>query len=218
MSHQETNENTPLDEELETTSNGLIISNSAKVILSIFSLMVMLGCVYLVYRYIEAPEVSASPQELGVSSVFLFFTTLLILIWIPWEKLGLKITKIGGIEFKEIVAEQASENAEEFGYLENRIEFLEQKVHAMNQLDQVVESFRNPELKNLLLKFLTKYKKWSFSPSRIITWGAQQQGFSDFSKYEHRRVKSELQSMLTENLVETRLSKQGNTLYRVAKA
>ncbi len=96
------------------------------------------------------------------------------------------------------MAEQASENAEEFGYFENRIEFLEQKVHSMNEIDQLMESFHNPDLKNLLLKFLTKYKKWSFSPSRIIAWGAQQQGFSALSNYEHRRVKSELQSMLTD--------------------
>ncbi|MBY8115122.1 hypothetical protein KW542_21405 [Vibrio fluvialis] len=217
MSHQESNESFPFDEELETTSNGLIISQCAKVLLSAFSVLVMSGCVYLVYRYAEAPETFASPKELGVSSVFLFFTSLLILIWVPWEKLGLKVTKIGGIEFKEIVAGQASENAEEFGYLENRIEFLEQKVHSMNEIDQFMESFHNPDLRNLLLEFLTKYKKWSFSPSRIITWGSQQQGFSTLSSYEHRRVRSELQSMLTENLVETRLSKKGNTLYRIAK-
>ncbi|WP_415883804.1 hypothetical protein ACMXYN_04645 [Neptuniibacter sp. PT8_73] len=218
MSHQESNESIPLDEELGSSSNGLIISKSIKAFLTVFSILVMSGCVYLVYRYTEAPETFASPKELGVSSVFLFFTTLLILIWIPWEKLGLKITKIGGIEFKEIVAEQASENAEEFGYFENRIEFLEQKVHSMNEVDQLMESFHNPELKNLLLDFLTKYQKWSFSPSRIVAWGAQQQGFSALSNYEHRRVKSALQTMLTENLVETRLSKKGNTLYRIAKS
>ena len=151
-----------------------------------------------------------------ISLLLNFFVTSLTLIWIPWDKLGFRITKIGGIEFKEIVSEQASENAEEFSYLEDRIEYLEVKLHSMDEMAQFHESFERPELRDLLLEFLTKYKKWSFSPSRIKSWGTQQQGFSKLSSFEHRAIRSTLQSMVAENLLETRLSKKGNTLFRAA--
>jgi hypothetical protein len=76
-------------------------------------------------------------------------------------------------------------------------------------------SFSEPELRNLLLEFLTKYKEWSFSPSRIRAWGSKQQGFSALSKFEHPFIRGTLQKMVSENILETRISKKGNTLYRV---
>ncbi|MEH6548282.1 MAG: hypothetical protein V7701_17735 [Sneathiella sp.] len=217
MSHQETNYVTPEDEELGTSTSAFAMSVRLKVCLTSISASIILGCISLVCLYITNQVKYPAPKELGLSGVFLFFTTVLILIWIPWDKLGLRITKIGGIEFKEIVAEQASENAEEFSYLQDRIEYLEGKLHSMDELAVFHEKFEGPELRNLLLEFLDNYKIWSFSPSRIMSWGAQQQGFSALSSYEHRRIRSTLQSMVAETLLETRVSKKGNTLYRIAK-
>ncbi|MBA6357499.1 MULTISPECIES: hypothetical protein [unclassified Colwellia] len=216
MSHQESNFVEPQDEELGSSTSIFSISTPMKLFLSFISLSVIIGCISFVLFYISDPKSYPSPKELGLSGVFLFFVTSLILIWIPWDKLGLRITKIGGIEFKEIVAEQASENAEEFSYLEERIEYLETKLHSMDDLAQFHESFERPELRDLLLEFLTKYNKWSFSPSRIKSWGTRQQGFSKLSSFEHRLIRSTLQSMVAENLLETRISNKGNTLYRVS--
>ena len=216
MSHHEANFIEPEDEELESSTNTFSISTKMKLFLSFIALLVIFSCISLVYLYIGDTKNYPAPKELGLSGVFLFFVTLLILIWIPWDKLGLRITKIGGIEFKEIVAGQASENAEEFSYLEDRIEYLETKLHSMDSLAQFHETFERPEVRELLLEFLTKYKQWSFSPSRIKSWGAHQQGFAKLSSYEHRLIRSTLQSLVADNLLETRLSKKGNTLYRIS--
>ena len=83
---------------------------------------------------------------------------------------------------------------------------------------EFTESFQEPQLRELLTQFLTKYKKWAFSPSRIRAWGSQQQGFSGFSAYEYPFVRSTLQKMVSENILETRVSKKGNTLYRIPLA
>src|SRR5690606_34550475 len=100
-------------------------------------------------------------------------------------------------------------------YLQERIETLEVKVRSLHGIADLVESFEEPKLRELLLGFLTKYKQWSFSPSRIRAWGSQQQGFSELAKYEHPFVRSTLQKMVADGLLETRVSKKGNTLYRI---
>ena len=136
-------------------------------------------------------------------------------MWIPWSRLGIRITKIGGVEFKDIVQEQASEHAEDQSYLEDRIEFLEAHIRKVEDVSVFTENFQEPELRKQLLTFLTKYNEWAFSPSRIRAWGSQQQGYSAFANYEHPLIRSTLQKMVSENIIETRISKRGNTLYRI---
>jgi len=82
----------------------------------------------------------------------------------------------------------------------------------------ITEHLKEPELRDLLTKFLTTYNKWAFSPSRIKAWGVQQQGFSKLSEYDHPFIRATLQKMVSENTLETRISKKGNTLFRIPKA
>ncbi len=215
MSHQQVNFEQP-EEELDSTSSIFEIPGVLKLAVTLFSLAIITICICLTYQYIGAPKQYASPKDLGLSSIFLFSIVALFVVWIPWDKMGIRISKIGGIEFKEIVQEQASEHAEELGYLEDRIESLEAHIRNHDGITEFTESFQEPQLRELLIKFLTKYNKWAFSPSRIKAWGSQQQGFSGLSSYEHPFIRSTLQKMVSEKLLETRISKKGNTLYRIA--
>jgi hypothetical protein len=214
MSHQENNYEKP-EEELESASSNFDIPDWLRWAVSIISIVLIFFCSIYAYKYLGHPNDYASPEDLGLSSLFLFSITALFLVWIPWSRLGIRISKIGGIEFKEIVQEQASEHAEELSYLEDRIESLEVQIRKVDDTSGLTESFQEPELRKQLLKFLIKYKEWAFSPSRIRAWGSQQQGFSAFSNYEHPFIRSTLQKMVSENVIETRISKKGNTLYRV---
>jgi len=215
MRHQEINYEKP-EEELESTSSPFEIPTSVKVGISFISLLLIGICIYLVSKYLCAPKIFASPKDLGLTSILLFSLTALIVVWVPWQRLGIRITKIGGIEFEKVVAEQASEHAEEISYLQDRIEIIEAGLRRTDEVAEITEHFKEPDLRKLLIQFLTKYSDWAFSPSRIRAWGAQQQGFSALSGYEHQFIRSTLQKMVSENMLETRISKKGNTLYRIS--
>ncbi|CAH7008188.1 conserved hypothetical protein [Vibrio chagasii] len=214
MGHQEERFDCPEDE-IESISSGLKIPFGLRICVSTVSLLLISFCVYYTWMYIESPKVFASPKELSIGGIFIFSITALFVVWIPWGELGIRITKIGSVEFKDIVQGQASEHAEELSYLAIRIEFLEQKVKESDELACLFDPARETTLRPILLEFLTKYKKWAFSPSRIRVWGAKQQGFSSLSNYEHPLIRSTLQKLVSEGLLETRVSKKGNTLYRV---
>jgi hypothetical protein len=214
MNHQEINYEKP-EEELDSSSSSFELPGWLKCVMTLVCVVLIIFTAVYTWKYLGAPKELASPKELGLSGIFLFSVSSLFLVWVPWSKLGIRISKIGGIEFKEIVQEQASEHAEDLSYLEDRIEVLEARVRKSDEMVGIVENFKEPELRSLLLEFLSKYKEWAFSPSRIRAWGSKQQGFSELSSYEHPFIRSTLQKMVSENSLETRISKKGNTLYRV---
>lgn len=216
MSHQEKNYEEPEEEMLPTTT-PFTIPLHIRCGVGAVSIILIAVCIFLVSKYIGAPTTYASPKDLGLTSVFLFSITILIVVWIPWSRLGVRITKIGGIEFEKIVTQQASEHAEEISYLEDRIEVLEGHVRKSNGMIELEEHFAEPKVRELLLEFLLKYSRWSFSPSRIRAWGSQQQGFSALGEYEHQQIRTVLQKMVSENELETKISNKGNTLYRIAR-
>jgi len=213
MSHQEENFETPEDE-VGVISKGFEIPRWVQIVISVISLILIAVCVMCFWKYLKAPQDFASPKDLGLSGIFIFSISALSIVWVPWSKLGVRITKIGGVEFTEIVQGQASEHAEELGYLEDRIEYLEAKVKESDELAVLMDPPREVVLKELLLKFLQQYSQWAFSPSRIRVWGSKQQGFSSLASYEHPLIRSSLQKLVSEGKLETRVSKKGNTLYR----
>ena len=216
MENKQTNYENP-EEELELPLSPFEIPGTVKIGVTVAAALLVCVCVYLVSKYLYSPKTFASPKDLSLTSIFLFSISALVVVWVPWHRLGVRITKIGGIEFKDIVEEQASEHAEEISDLQDRIEVLEAKVRKSDGMAEITEYFAEPELRKLLLKFLTEYDSWAFSPSRIRAWGAQQDGFSELSNYERQFLRSTLQKMVSENILETRISKKGNTLYRVIK-
>ena len=213
MSHQEQNFEKPEDE-MGAISTRFDIPKSLQILVSIFSISVSIVCAICFWKHLEAPQSFPSPRELELNGIFIFSTSVLLVVWVPWSKLGIRISKIGGVEFKDIVQGQASEHVEELSYLEDRIEYLEAKVKANDEFS-VFDPQREIILRKLLLEFLQKYSEWAFSPSRIRVWGSKQQGFSSLSKYEHPLVRSTLQKLVSEGQLETRVSKKGNTLYRI---
>ena len=69
-------------------------------------------------------------------------------MWIPWSKLRIRITKIGGVEFKDILQEQASEYLEVQSYLADPIEFLEAHIRKVEDMSVFTESSRSQSYEN----------------------------------------------------------------------
>ena len=97
-----------------------------RVVICIICLAIILGCLVLIWRYIVNPQ-SASPKEIGAPTLLISSLAFLIIILVPWGKIGLRIKKIGAIEFEQIVLTQKREQAEAIDTLLDRIEKLEQQ-------------------------------------------------------------------------------------------
>jgi hypothetical protein len=87
--------------------------------------------------------------------------------------------------------------------------------HQQNNFEQLEEELDSIS-SNLKILSLLKLVISFFSPSIIKCWSFQQKGFSGQSAYEHSFMRSILQKMVSENLLEMRISNKGNTLYRIA--
>ena len=93
-----------------------------RVAFSVLAVGVLVMCAILIFAYIKDPQNVASPKDLQLSTVILASLAILFLALVPWHKLGLRIRKVGAIEFETVVNAQAREHAEEFAELRARIE------------------------------------------------------------------------------------------------
>jgi hypothetical protein len=175
-------------------------------------------CLLLYVAYVKDPAHAASPGELGLSGLLIFCVTALAIIHIPWHELGYRITKVGAVEFEQALNAQVAERAEEIGYLEERIAVLESALEKKSiQGSEMFRQMYAPQLRKLLLDFLSTNDRVSFSPSRIKEWGSTQQGFESLKNFEVGFIRHILGKMVAERVLETVISKKGNTLYRIAE-
>lgn len=174
---------------------------------------------YAIINYIFGGASTKGPNQIGASGLIIFSLSSLAIVWIPWRELG--ISKIGGLEFRDIVEGQASEHAEEIAYLQERIEILESQISGVESgslaIKETTDFVQDDKLDELLLDFLGKHARWSFSPSRILAWGSNREGFESLSKYNKYEIRYELQKLVMQNKLVTRVSQKGNTLYTVPK-
>ena len=73
-------------------------------VLALSAIAVLGAAIALMWAYIQDPENSASPQALQLGNLVLGAFAVLILALVPWHKLGLRIRKIGAIEFDRVVS------------------------------------------------------------------------------------------------------------------
>jgi hypothetical protein len=186
-----------------------------RVSVSILLGIILLSCL-LIYGLAIFGCTSLEPSKLGLSNLIIFCILGLCAFLIPWHDYGLKLRKFGPFEFEQILTTQAKEHANEVGELRDRIKLLEERpnVDRATSIQSSPLQTGNNKLHTLLLKFLEYYSVWAFSPSRIVSWGADQKGYEALGDYKSNVVRRELQGMVADGYIETRISKKGNTLYR----
>jgi len=187
-----------------------------QVAIGLSAIVVLCTSVFLMWKYIEDPKTYASPKELQLSNLLIFSLSVLLFILVPWGKLGIRIRKIGSVEFDRVVSGQAKEHAEEFAELHARIKELEGKVRGMNEVEAITVSIVTQDLRPLILKFLNDFQPNAYSPLRINKWGARQPGFEKLAGYSQGSIRTVLQGLVAEGKAVTRVSRLGNTLYKIA--
>lgn len=176
-------------------------------ILAILLIILILG-VYAYLIFCEPDRID--PEKFGLPTSLVFLIVILIVINLPWDRMGLRIKKIGMIELENVVKTQARGNSKELADLQRQIDELKAKLpKKANELDT------DRELDDLVTKFLNRYSQWAFSALRIKKWGASQSGFEGLRKYETQEIRESLRRLLSKNVVVTRISKKGNTIYKI---
>ncbi len=163
----------------------------------------------------------AKPSEFGLGAVLIFCLTGLVIILVPWGTLGLRLKKIGPLEFEQVISTQKKEQSESVAFLQRQIDELKKAFEASPSGVERVEPLSEPHpsfvLPNVLQKFLKNYPGRFFSPFTIKNWGAKRSGFEELGSFSKAEISQALLTMLAANQLQTKLSKRGNTLYGVSR-
>lgn len=71
------------------------------------------------------------------------------------------------------------------------------------------------KLESLVIKFLSYFDKWYFSPLRIQKFGGRQRGFEELKGYSTNEITRVLLKLLKERKIKTTKSKKGNPIYKI---
>ena len=78
----------------------------------------------------------------------------------------------------------------------------------------LIES-KKETVEKLIIRFLSTYNDWYFSPLRINKWGARQLGFEAFKNLTSKEIKSTLEKLLKKDKVKVTKSQKGNPIYKL---
>lgn len=205
-----------VDEQPLSQFDTLVLPFWYKLLFGLMFGIVSLICGGLYVAYILSPKDIPSPSDLQLGSVFIFSSAIFLLLSTPWPKLGLRINKIGPIEFERVINAQNREHIEEISELRQLLNEVDAKVRGSDDISSVSEHMASIDLRPLVIDFLSQNSPTAYSPLRIQQWGAKRSGFEKLSSYKLSNVRKVLQDMAAEGLLETTVSKLGNTLYRIA--
>ena len=83
---------------------------------------------------------------------------------------------------------------------------------------KAIGNFLSPtNLDDELIKFLTNYSNWYFSPLRIVKWGGRQETYKSLSNYSSSDVSLTLNKLLDEGKIKMTLSQKGNPICKILK-
>lgn len=178
----------------------------------LISLIIIIYYAVFIFKAFPSP-----PSELGLSNLLLFSSACFLFFSVPWHKLGLSLKRFGPLEFERKLEGQSEEHIKDISALEDKIAQLEAAMRASGgdfKPTEVTLTSGEQNMRKLIVDFLTDYEQWSFSPLRMQTWGSQRPGYSGLAS-EPAMLRRFLRSLVSEGILETRVSKKGNTLYRI---
>jgi len=182
---------------------------------SAVALLLIVPSVLFLVRYSLAPNRFASPSDLGIIQLILVGTAILLCALAPWKALGLRLRKVGIVEFDRVISGQAAEHAEELTELRTRIDEMESTQRRLDDISPISEHLEDVALIPLVTKFLHEHRPTPYSPLRIREWGSRQPGYEQLAHAKLASIRRILQKLVSEGQAATRVSQLGNTLYKV---
>ena len=87
-------DSTEHEDELGAISTQFQIPMWVKLLTSFIGLTLLGFCVGYIWFFLNSEPRLPSPKDLSITSLFIFSISSLIIVWVPWANLGVKITKI----------------------------------------------------------------------------------------------------------------------------
>lgn len=201
--------NTVMNIKLERTfkERHKIMPYWAKILITSLSATIAGLCVYIYYLHIVG-VVATTPSNLSLATIFMFASGVIAVVWTPWDKLGLRVKKVGLFEFEHIVEAQRKDHHEDINHLYKRIRMIEKALSD----GQVSEE---EALRPMIYDLLTKYAGYKFSSVRILRWGSKQSGFEEIGNHDITVIRCALHELVNEDWVTTTVGETGATLYQV---
>lgn len=204
-----------MEEEILHSSQIIGIPIAVRIIACSVSAFFITLSVWLILMHAFEPTIYPSPKDLQLNTLIIFNLTLFFVAIVPLERMGIRIRKIGQIEFEQIINVQAREHAEELAEIRAQIDELERGLSSVDGVGKMLLEMSSPELRPIVLNFLNQFQPTAYSPVKIRNWGAQQPGFERLGTISLGNLRAILQGLLVEGKVVTRVSKLGNTLYKI---
>ena len=215
------------DDEIETP---FTIFKWTRILLLVLSTAILLLCVIGLFFSVFGGGILTlpsgwsftllTPENFGLSVILPMSLISTVVLALPWENENITISQIGPIALGRKIEGQA--HAQEIGLAEiqNEIQSIRDAISNSASGDKTSgkekEKSQIPtDLEKMLLEFLSKFDRWAFSPSRINLYGSKQEGFEDFSTHSVSQIRSTLRQLVLQKKLATRVSKKGNTLYRI---
>jgi hypothetical protein len=117
-------------------------------------------------------EADTDPSKMDLIQFLVVLAVAFGICKLEWENFQFRIRKIGPVELDQIISTQADERERDISELRKRVQALERAQSGRVLEAQSLSSPEPEELKGLLERFLSNYAAWSFSPTRISTWGS----------------------------------------------
>lgn len=158
---------------------------------------------------------NASPRELGLSNLLLFFLLCFLFFAVPWHQLGWALRRFGPMEFERKLEGQSRERILEIAALEERIAELESAVRQ----DKGTAAIMAPgdpleSLQEQVIAFLREHDQQAFSPGAVERQCAKEPGYASLAD-DPIALRRTLRRLVAEDRVVTRVSENGETLFRI---
>lgn len=183
----------PLNGEQERQSIPICL----QVFLCLLGILLVLGTVAICILHVSNREAFPEPESLDAGFLLALGVGLLLVLFVPWQRI-----RIAGLEMERAVQEQAEDFSREIVRLRNENSKLARAAPELSMQEK------------LILKFLTSWSSWGFTPLRIKNWGGSKSGYEDLRKLRTGEIREFLTNLVADGKVRVRVSRNGNTLYQ----
>ena len=192
-----------MEGESEGEDSFFYIPDDVKKIGSILLVLLLLFCAVTTIFYVICPTSGLKIHDLGLPSLTIFSLIGLFILHLPWKKYELTLLQLSFLGF----AKRQNDSHRELNVdLIKRIEKLENGSQLTTQVER-------KKVSEQLIKFLTD-RQIATSPKMIEKLTTSNPEYNAIQKNE-TLVRSELQKLVIKGELETRVSKKGNTLYKI---
>lgn len=198
--------------ELTDGGLGLPISRPFRLIAAGVLSITLTACVSIIVGYLVMEKPQWEPAKFDLISLVIFCFLGVAVCLLPWERYRVDVRKIGPFEFRQALSTQAEERESELAEVWKRIKELEQLIPQEHAGETDSQNKQPNFLTEHLQGFLANNETVAYSPLRIKNLQKE-----TFGLYDTSDIRGALRGMVADGTVETKVSKKGNTLFRISK-